>query len=156
MLTSMSKYEGNFLCSMKKSLGLVKSVNTNRLLSVANMLSPREQATKYLIRVTSKLLAAGTPRSEVEILLDLQVSLPHIEMEPNGLRDFTAESCYEYERGMKIARLERTDIVLNDTLRELLKSDTFFKLFMGNYNWRGYAGEDCNCGSSKISTLHIT
>ena len=156
----MSKYEGKFLSSMKKSLGLVKSVNTDRLLSVANMLSPREQATKYLIRVTSKLLAAGTPRSEVEILLkrleDLQVSLPHIEMEPNGLRDFTAESCYEYERGMKVARLERTDLVLNDTLRELLKSDTFFKLFMGNYNWRGYAGESCNCGSSKISTLHIT
>ena len=77
-------------------------------------------------------------------------------MEPNGLRDFKAESCHEYERGMKVARLERTDIVLNDTLRELLKSDTFFKLSMGNYNWRGYAGENSNCESSKISTLHIT
>ena len=60
--TSMLTYERKFLGSMKKSMGLVKSVNSDRLLTVANMLSPREQATKYLIRVTKKLLIAGTPK----------------------------------------------------------------------------------------------
>ena len=142
--TSMSTYERKFLGSMKKSMGLVKSVNSDRLLTVANMLSPREQATKYLIRVTKKLLIAGTPKNEIRILLktleELQSPLYDSELEPYGEHDSADIPCQEYERRMKTNRVIRTGITLYDTLKERLKEDTFFKLFMGNYNWRGHAG----------------
>ena len=108
------------------------------------MLSPREQATKYLIRVTKKLLIAGTPKNEIRILLktleELQSPLYESELESNGERDSVDKPCQEYERRMKTNRVIRTGITLNDTLKELLKADTFFKLFMGNHNWRGHAG----------------
>ncbi len=156
----MSTYESKFLCSMKKSMGLVKSVNTDRLLSVSNMLSPKEQATKYLIRVSWKLLTAGTPKNEIGILLkileDLQSALPTNECGTDVMKVSADKPCQDYERRMKSDRLERTGITLNDALRDLLKADTFFKLFMGNHNWRGHAGENCNCGNGKISTIHLT
>ena len=40
--SSMMTYESKFIGSMKRSLGLANYVNTDRLLAVTKMLSPRE------------------------------------------------------------------------------------------------------------------
>ena len=57
--------ENGLELNMKTSMGLMRSVSSEKLLALSDMLSPREQATKFLIRTTRKLISIGTPSSEL-------------------------------------------------------------------------------------------
>ena len=72
--SSMNKFISKINVALKHSIGLAKCVGNDRVYFIADMLTPDEQATKYLIRLLIKVLKSNI---DPHFLKDIMKILSH-------------------------------------------------------------------------------
>ena len=128
--TATRQVETKFFGSIKKSLGLSKTVSREKLTQCLNINPPTNIATKHMNRCKGKLqslLPSSKDKTTEETLAQIIDKAKNPQKKTPPTRDKNS----------------------------IWNNDNFLLLYLGNFDWLGKAGHRCQCSSAPISSKAI-